>query len=152
VRLRDDGSPLLDYPLNEFVFDGVRRAFLAMVEIQFAAGAKHALPVHEQAQPYTSWSEAKRAIGALELRPLLTRVVSAHVMGGCAMSVEPKDGVVDPAGRHHHLHEVSVLDGSLFPTSIGANPQLSIYAIVAKLATGLAAELTGSGRAMPAAN
>jgi choline dehydrogenase-like flavoprotein len=31
-----------------------------------------------------------------------------------------------------------VLDGSLFPTSLGANPQLSIYAIAAKLATGLA--------------
>ena len=33
------------------------------------------------------------------------------------------------------------LDGSLFQTSIGANPQLSIYAIVAKLASGLAARL-----------
>mgnify|MGYP003694122765 CR=1 FL=1 len=32
-----------------------------------------------------------------------------------------------------------MLDGSLFPTSIGANPQLSIYGITAKLATGLAA-------------
>jgi choline dehydrogenase-like flavoprotein len=34
-----------------------------------------------------------------------------------------------------------VLDGSLFPTSIGANPQLSIYALVAKLASGLATKL-----------
>jgi choline dehydrogenase-like flavoprotein len=38
---------------------------------------------------------------------------------------------------------VYVLDGSLFPTSIGANPQLSIYAIVAKLASGLAQSLRG---------
>jgi choline dehydrogenase-like flavoprotein len=59
------------------------------------------------------------------------------------MSVEPRDGVVDPAGRHHHLPNVSVFDGSLFPTSVGANPQLSIYAIVARLASQLAAELTG---------
>jgi choline dehydrogenase-like flavoprotein len=34
-------------------------------------------------------------------------------------------------------------DGSLFPTSIGANPQLSIYAIAAKLADGLAASMGG---------
>jgi len=74
---------------------------------------------------------------------LSTRVVSAHVMGGCAMSADPRDGVVDTNGRHHHLSRISVLDGSIFPTSIGANPQLSIYAIVARLASRLASELTG---------
>jgi choline dehydrogenase-like flavoprotein len=36
-----------------------------------------------------------------------------------------------------------VHDGSLFPTSIGANPQLSIYGITARLASGLAHGLTG---------
>ena len=143
VTLRDDGSPLLDYPLNDFVFEGVRRAYLAMAEIQFAAGAKHVLPIHEQAAPYTTWQQARQAITALPLRPLSTRVVSAHVMGGCAMSNDPRHGVVDNEGRHHQWSDVSVLDGSLFPTSIGANPQLSIYAIVARLATKLAADLTG---------
>jgi len=34
-----------------------------------------------------------------------------------------------------------VLDGSLFPTSVGANPQLSIYALTTKLATSLAQRL-----------
>jgi choline dehydrogenase-like flavoprotein len=37
-------------------------------------------------------------------------------------------------------------DGSLFPTSIGANPQLSIYAVAARLAEGIAADL-GPARA-----
>jgi choline dehydrogenase-like flavoprotein len=141
VRLRDDGSPVLDYPLNGFVFDGVRRAFLTMAEIQFAAGARHALPVHEDALPHTSWRAAKEAIQRLDLRPLATRMVSAHVMGGCAMSADPRHGVVDAKGRHHHLRDVSDFDGSLFPTGIGANPQLSIYALVARLASGLAADL-----------
>jgi choline dehydrogenase len=35
------------------------------------------------------------------------------------------------------------MDGSLFPTSIGANPQLSIYGLVAQNATALAVELGG---------
>jgi len=43
----------------------------------------------------------------------------------------------------YHVDAVSVHDGSLFPTSIGANPQLSIYGITARLASGLAAALTG---------
>ena len=54
--------------------------------------------------------------------------------------------MVDPTGRHHQLANLHVLDGSLFPTSIGANPQLSIYGIVARLAAGLAATLApGAG-------
>jgi len=53
----------------------------------------------------------------------------------------PRQAVVDAAGRHHQLANLYVLDGSLFPTSIGANPQLSIYGIVARLADGLAATL-----------
>jgi choline dehydrogenase-like flavoprotein len=36
-----------------------------------------------------------------------------------------------------------VHDGSIFPTSIGANPQLSIYGNVNRLAQGLAKRLSG---------
>jgi choline dehydrogenase-like flavoprotein len=143
VTLRDDGSPLLDYPLNPFVMDGARRALLSMAELQFAAGAREVLPVHEMAQPYRSWPEARSAIGALPMKPLLTRVVSAHVMGGCGMAADDRRGVVRPDGVHWQLENLSVHDGSLFPTSIGANPQLSIYGLVNRLATGLAKRLSG---------
>jgi choline dehydrogenase-like flavoprotein len=143
VALRSDGSAVLDYPLNDFVMDGARRAFLSMAEIQFAAGARVVLPVHEMAQGYTSWAQARSAIAALPIKPLLTRVVSAHVMGGCGMGGTERLGVVRPDGRHWHLRNLSVHDGSLFPTSIGANPQLSVYGLVNMLATGLAKQLSG---------
>lgn len=141
VQLRDDGSPVLDYPLNEVLWDGARRALLSMAEIQFAAGAQSVYPVHEMAQAYTSWSAARQAIHALPLAPLLTRVVSAHVMGGCALAADEKQGVVSPQGRYYGLRNLSVHDGSLFPTSIGANPQLSIYGLTCRLSEGLALSL-----------
>jgi choline dehydrogenase-like flavoprotein len=143
VGVRDDGSPVLSYPLTPVVWDAVRRALLAMAEIQFAAGATRVLPVHERARPYASWPEAREAIEALPLEPLLTRVVSAHVMGGCGMADSPRRGVVDAGGRHFHLENVSVHDGSAFPTSLGTNPQLTIYALAARNAAALAAALTG---------
>lgn len=143
VGLRSDGTPVLDYPLNDFVMDGARRALLAMAEIQFAAGAREVLPVHELAQPYTSWAQARDAINALPMQPLLTKVVSAHVMGGCGIAGDERLGVARPDGVHWQLENLSVHDGSLFPTSIGANPQLSIYGITNRLAQGLARSLTG---------
>jgi choline dehydrogenase-like flavoprotein len=143
VRLRPDGSPELDYPLTPFVLEGARRALLSMAEIQFAAGARQVVPGHELAQPYRSWSQARSAIAALPMQPLLAKFVSAHVMGGCGLAGAPRLGVTRPDGQHWQLTNLSVLDGSLFPTSIGANPQLSIYGIVNRLAQGLAQRLAG---------
>lgn len=147
VKLRGDGSAVLDYPLTDYVMDGARRAMLAMTEIQFAAGAKQVLPVHERGQLYTSWAQAREAIGQLPMKPLLTRVVSAHVMGGCGLAADERMGVVRPDGVHWQLENLSVHDGSLFPTSVGANPQLSVYGVVNRLAQGLVQRLTGQAEA-----
>jgi len=144
VQLRGDGSAALDYPLTDFVMDGARRALLAMAELQFASGAQEVLPVHEMARPYTSWAQARAAIEQLPMKPLLTKVVSAHVMGGCGLAGTEALGVVRPDGVHWQVDNVSVHDGSIFPTSVGANPQLSIYGIVNRLAQGLAQRLTGA--------
>ena len=141
VALRDDGTPLLDYPLNDYFWDGARRAFATMAEIQFASGATTVMPVHASGASFSRWIDAREGIAALALAPLVAPVVSAHVMGGCPIGPDMRRAAVDPTGRYHHLDNLYVLDGSLFPTSVGANPQLSIYAITAKLASGLAARL-----------
>ena len=142
VKLRSDGSPVLDYPLTDYVMDGARRALLSMMEIQFAAGALKVLPLHEMARVYTAWSEARDAVSALPMKPMLTKIVSAHVMGGCGLAGVEKQGVTRPDGVHWQIENLSIHDGSLFPTSIGANPQLSVYGVVNRLAQSLALRLT----------
>ena len=130
VQLDNAGQPVLDYPISDYLWQGMRQALLAMAELQFAAGAKQVLPIHHDAKLYHSWPEAKAAIQSLPMQKLRQTVVSAHVMGGCNMSVSPAKGVVDINGRHHQLQNLSVFDGSILPTSLGANPQLTIYALV----------------------
>ncbi|MBD9413799.1 GMC family oxidoreductase [Pseudomonas sp. PDM16] len=141
VELRGDGTPVLDYQMTDYTWDGIRRAFHNMAEIQFAAGAKAVLPVHAAADFAKTPSEAKALIDRLDLRLYQTRLGSAHVMGGCAMGEDENTAVTDSLGRHHQLENLSIHDGSLFPTSIGANPQLSIYGLTAKLSTLLAERL-----------
>jgi len=141
VRLRDDGSPLLDYPLTPYVWDGVRRAFRTMAELQFAAGAASVMPIHGKGTAFATFARARAGIDAFALAPLTTPVVSAHVMGGCPMGSEERTSVTDPTGRVHRTANVYDVDGSLFPTSIGANPQLTIYAIAARLAEGIASTM-----------
>ena len=141
VRLREDGTPLLDYPFSPYVWDGARRAFRAMADLQFAAGAKRVMPIHGRGEAYDDSVQARRAIDAFSLAPLVTPVVSAHVMGGCAIGPDPRRACVTPEGRYHHLSNLHVADGSLFPTSVGSNPQLTIYAVAARIGARLAAQL-----------
>ncbi|HEX4883232.1 MAG TPA: GMC family oxidoreductase [Casimicrobiaceae bacterium] len=141
VRLRDDGTPVLDYPLSPYLWEGVRRAMQAMAELQFAAGATQVMPIHGAGTTFANAADARKGIAAFGLAPLVTPLVSAHVMGGCPMGGDPKTSVVTPAGRHRELDNLLVADGSLFPTSIGANPQLSIFAFAARVAEGLAKTL-----------
>jgi len=105
--------------------------------------------LHASSRPARTLAEARDMIDALPLERFLTRLGSAHVMGGCAMGKDPDQSVCDSLGRHHRLENLSIHDGSLFPTSIGANPQLSVYALSARCAHLLAERLkTG---ALPAA-
>lgn len=122
--------------------DGARRAMLAMAEIQFAAGARQVLLVHEMARPYESRASAKHAIGELAMKPLLTKVARALVMGGCGAAGSEQQGVTRP-DAHWHIDNLSIHDGSIFPTSISANPQLSVYGTTNRLAQSLARRLTG---------
>jgi len=141
VSLRGDDTPVLDYKMTDYTWDGIRRAFHTMAEVQFAAGAREVLPLHADAGYAKTLAEARAIIDGLSLELYRTRLGSAHVMGGCAMGEDPKQAVCDSLGRHHQLQNLSIHDGSLFPTSIGANPQLSVYGLTAQLASGLAERL-----------
>ena len=103
------------------------------------------LAAHLDAGTYGSWNDAKAAIAKLPMKKLRTGLVTAHLMGGCAMGEDRKLCVVNSRGRHHEVENLSVFDGSMFPSSIGANPQLSIYGFVARNATALAEELAPLG-------
>lgn len=141
VRISEDGSPILDYEISDYLWRGARSSILRMAEAQFAAGAKRVLVSHTDAEWCDSWEKAKAQIEQLPMKKFRTTLFTAHQMGGCAMGDDPRQAVVNSTGRHHQLENLSVFDGSVFPTSIGANPQLSIYGMTAKNATVLAAAL-----------
>lgn len=141
IELRHDNSPVVDYAFNDYLIDGFKRSLLTMAEIQLAAGASGVRPVHTRGEFVSTLAAAKQQIDALDYSPNAIRAGSAHVMGGCAMGATEKEGVVDALGQSFTLDNLSIFDGSTFPTSIGANPQLSIYGMVAKQATALAKRL-----------
>ncbi len=143
VSLDSNGYPQIDYKITPVVWRALRDSMLSMTELQFAAGAEKVLPLHMDAKQQSTWSSTKAMIEALPLDLIRWQTLSAHVMGGCGMGRDENSSVVNILGQHHQLANLTVIDGSLFPTSLGVNPQLTIYSIAAKLAVNLAKDLNG---------
>jgi choline dehydrogenase-like flavoprotein len=59
---------------------------------------------------------------------------TAHLLGTCRMGLERDDSVVDANCRTHDVPNLFICDGSVFPTSTGVNPSLTIEAIAARTA------------------
>ena len=49
--------------------------------------------------------------------------------GGCAMGADPESSVTTPELRLQAHENAFVVDGSVLPTSLGVNPQLTIFAL-----------------------
>jgi len=142
VSLREGGKRLsIRYPLGETHAEAMREAMKVSARIQLAAGAREVRTLHKD-PVVISGERDVRFIDERPFGPNLLGVFTAHQMGGCAAGADPKGSVVDGNLRHHHLANLWVFDGSVFPTSLGVNPQLSILGIVAASAERMIAAKT----------
>jgi choline dehydrogenase-like flavoprotein len=69
--------------------------------------------------------------------PLSAIPMSRHVMGTTRMGADPRTSVVDAVGRVHGLDNVVVADSSVFVTSAGYGPTLTLVALAARAAAAL---------------
>jgi choline dehydrogenase-like flavoprotein len=65
---------------------------------------------------------------------------AAHFHGTCRMGSDPGASVVDRWCRSHEVPNLWVVDGSVFPTSGGYNPTLTILANAYRVADYFVAE------------
>jgi gluconate 2-dehydrogenase alpha chain len=73
------------------------------------------------------------------LAPLLGDPPSSrHVLGTLRMGADPATSVTRPDGRFHEVENLYACDGSVFVTSSGYNPTLTIMAMALRIAHGIA--------------
>jgi choline dehydrogenase-like flavoprotein len=60
-------------------------------------------------------------------------------MGTARIAADEREGVCAIDGSVHGTDDLYVADGSLFPTSVGVNPMMTIIAFAKQVARGLAA-------------
>ncbi|MBS2016405.1 MAG: GMC family oxidoreductase [Deltaproteobacteria bacterium] len=126
------GRPFMTYRMsrrNRAVIPDLMRK---MANIFFAAGAREVvLPV--LGQPAVT-PDTLRTLDLERVPGKMIECASQHPLGTCRMGTSPHHAVVDPNGQTYELRDLYVADGSILPTSLGVNPQLSIMAMATRIA------------------
>ncbi|NIR47044.1 GMC family oxidoreductase [candidate division KSB1 bacterium] len=125
--LKDLNSPI-DFTLPISDLHKLKQGVKQACRIFMQAGALRVIPATFQHAEFSHPSQIRR-LDEVVLEPDDISFGSAHPQGGNPMSDDEKLGVVDSEFRVHGFENLYICDASVFPTSIGVNPQLTIMAL-----------------------
>jgi choline dehydrogenase-like flavoprotein len=133
VRVSRAGKPEIRYQVNaneqRLFVEGMRHC----AEILFASGAKQVVVPY--AAPLILRPDSDlRAIDARGFHPHDIPIASTHPQSTCKMGEDPRRSVVNSWCQSHDLPNLFVCDMSVFPSSLGAPPQISTAAIADRTA------------------
>jgi hypothetical protein len=145
ITLDANGNPVLQYTLSDSDKKRFRTGVAIAIRMMFLAGAhKVIVPSNENIlnQPdfnpmhgvyLTSIEQADLVEQNLQFIPNRTMLTSAHLQATNKMGPNPDIAVVSTNQRvwnvltREEIPNLYVMDSSMFPTSVGANPMQSIY-------------------------
>jgi len=133
VTVKADGAPRLEYDLSRADRKQLVLGLRSAARILLAAGAREVLLGSVPPVRVSKIADIGRIDDGV-VGPHLLPLLSVHPLGTMKMGDDVRTAVVDSKGEHHLVRGLFVLDGSLFPTSIGVPPQISIYAFARHLA------------------
>jgi choline dehydrogenase-like flavoprotein len=130
------GKPIIKYALGNHDRKTLIKGLYKTAEVFFAAGARMVSTGRRNQRMARTMKEFR------QLLPLNTPTTelatyASHPMGTVRMGGDPEKSVVDPAGRLRPLTNVRVADASIFPTSLGVNPQVTTMALATMVAENL---------------
>jgi choline dehydrogenase-like flavoprotein len=116
------GRPLIRYDLCDADLARVRSGLARLRDLFVAAGAREVyLPLPRGVAP-----------GAARRRDL--KLMAFHPLGTARADARSTHGVVDGDLAVHGVEGLYVADGSVVPSSLGVNPQITIMALATRLA------------------
>jgi choline dehydrogenase-like flavoprotein len=134
VVSNDRGRPVISYEIGERDLLYLKEALGEVSRLHFAAGAKSVMTLHTVPTQFDSPDEIDSKLASATWGTNELVLYSAHPLGTCRMGEDPDHSVVDSHCQTHDVPGLFVIDGSITPTSLGVNPQLTLLAIAEKSA------------------
>jgi choline dehydrogenase-like flavoprotein len=134
VTVNDYGRASISYSLRGRDLAYLKQGLAVAARMHFAAGATRVMTLHTTPTEFHSVEEIEKKLAESDWGTNEIALYSAHPLGTCRMGEDPTHSVVDSHCQAHDVKGLFVIDGSVTPTSLGVNPQMTILAIAEKSA------------------
>jgi choline dehydrogenase-like flavoprotein len=134
IVLGPGGVPIPLYRLGRHERRLLARGSAAVARIFRAAGAREIfteIKGHEELATLEDIERLERSCPS----PLDIIMIAFHPLGTCRMGADPEKSVVDSYHETHDVPGLYIVDGSVVPTSIAVNTQLTIMALATRAAS-----------------
>jgi hypothetical protein len=131
------GVPTLRYPVSEESQRRISEAVGVLTELMLRAGATEIVTSATGKEIVRTLADA-RALRERTRLPAGSVLIGFHPLGTCAMGADRSRSVVDFDHRVHGTENLFVVDGSVVPTPLGVNPQMTIMALALRAAEKIA--------------
>jgi choline dehydrogenase-like flavoprotein len=126
------GRPMIRYDLHPDDARRFQRAFEVLADIFFAAGATEVI-VPLGGVPTLRDGDSS-PVARATITPRQISAMAFHPLGTARAGADPSASVVDPDLQLHGVEGLHVSDGSVVPSSLGVNPQITIMTLATRLA------------------
>lgn len=144
VYINRSGKPQIRYEINSEDKKGLLDGMKKGTELLFESRAKEVFLPYIDLVSIKSKGDIKK-IDSLKIIKNRTNIISVHPQSTCPMGEDRKKSVVNSFCRFHDIENIYIADASVFPTSIGVPPQITIMALAARTA-GHIVERLGKGK------
>ena len=134
VGLGAEGSLRASYRLTRDDAGRLAYGIARAAEIHFAAGASEVYPNIARVGVLRPQDLAE--FEATTFKPSELRLEAFHPMGTARIAADPAEGACAADGSVNGTRDLYVADASLFPTSVGVNPMMTIIAFSKQVARG----------------
>jgi len=144
---RGRGGALVRYDLDDADTARFKRGIELLCDIYWAAGAREVvLPIAGLPTLHDGDSGPLRRA---RVRARDLTLMAFHPLGTARAGADPARAVVDPGLAVHGVRGLYVSDGSVVPSSLGVNPQITIMALATRLAFALLGAPAPAGEPAP---
>ncbi|MBV8159311.1 MAG: GMC family oxidoreductase N-terminal domain-containing protein [Acidimicrobiia bacterium] len=145
VRLGPNGRSVVLYWFGRRERDLLQRGMALVSRVFLAAGAREVYPALHGHRVLSNAEDLQR----MERAPTAAAdylLTAFHPLGTCRMAVEPRRGVVSARHEVFGIPGLYIADGSVVPSSVAVNPQVTIMALATRAADLVADRLDSPGR------
>ena len=133
VKKGPDGRPIVGYFLSKRSAERLQKGAALLSEVFFHAGASEVYVGIGPKQVLQGLDDAK-AFAHANIGRAEFNLLGAHPLGTCRMGASAETAVVDFEHKVFGTDNLYIVDGSVIPTSLGVNPQVTIMSFALRAA------------------